>query len=131
MAHLLMPDLGKTVQIPDFRNLSVCGIYFLLSDGVVVYVGQSKLILSRVASHIAEATKVFDAVAFVRCKPENLNDFERRYIEKLLPKYNRAIAESLRALGVVSDCGSKLIAGETRSIRLPRCNMRRRATMLA
>lgn len=131
MARLLMPDMGKLVQIPDFSNLSVCGIYFLMCEGVVVYVGQAKCIRVRVATHIAEATKVFDSAAFIRCKPENLNELERGYIEKLLPKYNHAIAHSLRVAGVVSDCGGKLMAGESRKVRLPRCNMRRTITMLA
>lgn len=130
MAPLLMPDLSKVVHFGSISRLSCCGIYFLLSQEVVVYVGQAKSIRARVGTHIMEGLKEFDSVAFVPCKPEKLYELERRYIEKLMPKYNQCqMSKSLRQLGVESSSGGRLV-GTTMKRRLPRSNIRRTVNVL-
>mgnify|MGYP000214506835 CR=1 FL=1 len=61
------------------------GIYFLISNGSVVYVGQSKNILGRVACH---TEKNFDRVAFLNCCESELNATERLFIDALMPELN-------------------------------------------
>ena len=131
MAHLPLPDLRKSVQISDFRILAGPGIYFLMLDDVVVYVGQAVNMRVRVAAHIGEGTKEFDRVAFVPCHPQNLLRYERSYIEKLVPKYNHAIAHGLRVAGVTSANAGKLIPGPKRRVRLHRSNRRIEVPTLA
>ncbi len=126
MANLPLPDITESVQIPTFASLARSGIYFLMKDDVVVYVGQAVDMRRRVADHIGEGSKEFDRVAFVPCAPDRLLKQERFYIEKLLPEYNAcSLTRNMRRLGIESPTGSKLI-GETRTIRLPRSNVRRK-----
>ena len=62
------------------------GVYFLVSCGEVVYVGQSVQVMNRVQEH--RALKTFDSVAYIPCKPEMLNKLESLYIHILRPKTN-------------------------------------------
>ena len=130
MANLIMPDLDRMIHIPDLASLGKTGIYFLMLEGVVVYVGQAKNIRKRIAAHIADGVKQFDAIACVYAQPKNLKELEDGYIEKLLPRYNNcSLARGMRAGGETGN-GGKLV-GETRRIRIPRTNVRRTITVLA
>lgn len=55
MADLRMPDMDKIVHIPVLKELSRTGVYFLLFEEVVVYVGKAKNIRTRIGSHISDA----------------------------------------------------------------------------
>lgn len=66
----------------------ICGIYFLLQDADVVYVGQSINIISRVATHVTDGTKAFNRWCYVKLQRHELNDVERFYITLLRPKFN-------------------------------------------
>jgi len=61
------------------------GVYFLVQNGEVVYVGQSVHIYSRIAQH---QDKTFDHYAFVPCDAEVLDKLESLYIHVLKPKLN-------------------------------------------
>jgi hypothetical protein len=63
------------------------GIYFLICRGVIVYVGQARHVMKRLAQHTA--TKKFDAWHWVPCPPHRLNAVERAYINALMPPLNR------------------------------------------
>jgi hypothetical protein len=65
----------------------MCGVYFLVSNDRVVYVGQSVNIPARVAQHKTSG-KTFDRVAFVECEKEWLNVLESLYIHVLRPSLN-------------------------------------------
>ena len=69
----------------------VCGIYFLIYNGNVVYVGQSIHIWSRISQHIS-ASKIFDRVAFIPCDQKHLDLLESLYIHFLRPELNGAVA---------------------------------------
>jgi hypothetical protein len=62
------------------------GIYFLIRDGRVSYVGQATMVGRRVASHVP--AKVFDSWAWVPCPAWELNLIERAYIDMFLPEDN-------------------------------------------
>lgn len=61
-----------------------CGVYFLVSAGRVVYVGQSVDVFARLSVHAK--TKSFDAMAYVACAPELLDKLESLYIHTLQPE---------------------------------------------
>lgn len=66
----------------------LCGIYFLIKNSKIVYVGQSISILGRVSAHKRE--KQFDSVAMVECSREDLSRLELFYIRKFKPELNVA-----------------------------------------
>jgi hypothetical protein len=78
-------DEDEILLLAGIRRLK-CGVYFLIKDESVVYVGQSINITQRVAEHTK--TKDFDTFTYVQCKRENLNQIEALYIQRLKPKYN-------------------------------------------
>lgn len=93
-------------MLEGFVNTTVMlkpGIYALLREGVVVYVGQSKKPLSRVEAHRSLQRRiarnaapgwlpikgiVFDEVHVLPCRVEDLDIVERAMIDLYKPKYN-------------------------------------------
>lgn len=86
---------------PDFKVMSageilalaktlipVCGLYFLIHQGKIVYVGQSVDVHTRLAYHRKRFT--FDAVHIVECDRKDVGLMESAYIATLKPKHNRA-----------------------------------------
>lgn len=69
--------------------LDMCGIYFLVRAGVVVYVGQSNYTLNRIATHSRDAEKDFDSVWFMQCGQSQLDALERYWIRVLDPELNK------------------------------------------
>lgn len=90
-------------MLEGFKDVSVVlkpGIYALIKDGVVVYVGQSKRPLDRVYSHRSLWGRkrtpgwlpirgiLFDEVHVLPCRVEDLDEVERALIDLYKPKYN-------------------------------------------
>lgn len=81
----------------------IWGIYFLVADGQIVYVGMSNHITRRVTQH-AERGLQFDAVAWFEAPAEYLQDIEAYYIGRIRPGLNfdlpnyPAFAELVKAL---------------------------------
>lgn len=65
------------------QNLGI--IYFLLDKGEVVYVGQSKVGVGRIAQH---TDKHYDEAYFMPCPVYDLDVYEDGYIWEYMPKYN-------------------------------------------
>lgn len=65
------------------------GVYFLIRQNKIVYVGQSRDVYSRVQSHRAERRIEFDRFKFLDVAVADLNTVERFYIAKFDPEYNR------------------------------------------
>ncbi|MDA8256318.1 MAG: GIY-YIG nuclease family protein [Betaproteobacteria bacterium] len=61
------------------------GIYFLMQEGEIVYIGQSRNVQNRIAQH---GDKRFDSYAVLPCPDATLEKNERRLILKFKPKYN-------------------------------------------
>jgi len=70
---------------------SVCGVYFLIDQDEIVYVGQSLNAMSRIAVHLTDQTKVFDSYTIIECSPEELSDIEAHYILTWNPVFNSDI----------------------------------------
>jgi predicted DNA-binding transcriptional regulator AlpA len=66
------------------------GIYILLFEGEIVYVGQSICPLRRLGDHSSDKGKFFDAYVHIPCRPRDLLALEGLYISKFKPKYNKA-----------------------------------------
>lgn len=79
--------LSMPVIWPQHRH---SGIYFLLDDDEIVYVGQSKNIQARFENH-TKSNKIFNRWFYIFCDIEDLNKTEAYYILMLRPKYNIAI----------------------------------------
>lgn len=62
------------------------GIYFLIKNSEIVYVGQSVDVYSRMACHRRE--KEFDRFHIIPCEKEHLLEIEAKYIAKFNPKLN-------------------------------------------
>lgn len=61
------------------------GIYFLLKDNIVVYVGQSLNVYRRILEH---KRKDFDSFRVIACDECKLLEYERRWIKRFNPIYN-------------------------------------------
>lgn len=62
------------------------GIYFLIKEDVIVYIGQSINLAARLLEH--ERTKDFDSYTFIPCDSAQLPDMEALYILKFKPSLN-------------------------------------------
>jgi hypothetical protein len=74
--------LAKAIWARPIR----CGIYFLIRGGVIVYVGQTIDLHSRLVAHTK--SKTFDSWAWKAYPPGRLNAMERAYIDALMPEEN-------------------------------------------
>jgi Uri superfamily endonuclease len=63
------------------------GIYFLIKDGMIMYVGQAKNIVSRIIDH--RKIKQFDRWSWIHCDFRELDHTERAYINALQPPWNK------------------------------------------
>lgn len=70
-------------------EIQQCGIYFLLKEEDVVYVGQSVNAAGRILTHLKEG-KDFDRVLFWPQRRSRLDDVEKRLIRLLQPPLNHA-----------------------------------------
>ena len=75
---------SEHVKVSEHR-----GIYFLLNDDEIVYVGQSENIYKRIGSHLQ--TKDFNSWNFIEVKEADLSELEAFYILTLKPFYNRSV----------------------------------------
>lgn len=62
------------------------GVYFLIKDDSVVYVGQSVSVFGRIGQH--QNNKDFDSIAWIPCEQEKLDQLESLYIHLLTPILN-------------------------------------------
>jgi hypothetical protein len=65
---------------------TACGIYFLIYEQRVVYVGQSVNVFSRIFTHTQ--TKKFDSYVYMPCERDMLDKLESLYIHFLSPPLN-------------------------------------------
>ena len=91
-----MMDTAKERLLEHLQNCQqplpeagIRGVYLLLREGNVVYVGQSKDCRRRIGSHLASANKDFDAFHIYPHPPsQDLGDLEAHLIYTFNPEYN-------------------------------------------
>ena len=86
------PDLHRTLweALRVAPGSRIPGVYFLISKGEVVYVGQSVNVYSRITSHKSrDEYKRYDEALFLPVPKSDLNDLEVALIHALKPRYNR------------------------------------------
>lgn len=74
------------------------GIYFLLKDGIVVYVGQSTNVERRLISH-KWTDKQYDSCRVISCANDLLLYYEKRWIKRFKPIYNMPTGGSRAGAG--------------------------------
>ena len=80
-------DIREKLGIkPKVKAIEKKFIYFLKMDGVVVYIGQSSSLESRLRKHSRD--KQFDDFDYIECLPEDANNLEAENIVRHNPKYN-------------------------------------------
>lgn len=72
-----------------FEDTIVCGIYFLIGEGEIVYVGQSVDIFKRLREHVQGRYKKWDRFSMIPVRQEKLTEVETWYIQHFRPKYNK------------------------------------------
>ena len=86
----------------DVTAILRCGVYALVRDGAVVYVGQGKKMVARVEAHrsnwgrkstpawmpVSLRGVLFDQVFVLPCRVEDLDRLERAMIDLYKPKFN-------------------------------------------
>lgn len=86
---ITIPDYELEYKNKDWDELeNVAGIYFLMNDWELIYVGHSQNLLKRIKEH-QEWFKLFNGVMFYRINQrwERIL-IEQFYIEMYQPKYN-------------------------------------------
>lgn len=75
-------------------NTRFSGIYFLIDQEEIVYIGQSRNVMARLAVHDADTTKDFNEASWLSCSPEMLNELEARFIFTFRPKLNKSFPKN-------------------------------------
>ena len=77
----------EILNLPRFDSRSkISGIYFLIKDGRIVYVGQSENVHYRAFVHAKQ--KDFDSYTYIPCELSQLGILEAAYINALKPELN-------------------------------------------
>jgi hypothetical protein len=85
--HFTSAELALPMTRHSADESYLRGIYFLFKDGELVYIGQSKNVLSRISAH-KSAGIVFDEFAYRLCERHELNRLEAAYTALHRPKLN-------------------------------------------
>jgi excinuclease UvrABC nuclease subunit len=70
---------------------AIRGIYFLIKDRELIYVGQAVNIYNRVASHKSQGVIDFDSYNWIECNVPDLTAVEVEYILAFRPRLNQRI----------------------------------------
>jgi|SRR5580700_6142141 hypothetical protein len=82
----ILPTLTLDDILARARPWPPTGVYFLIADRKVVYVGRSIRGVARLLEH---QEKLFDSWAFVPCAEQDLIGWERYYTHLFAPPLNR------------------------------------------
>ena len=78
-----------TQSAMNYEHLT--GVYFLILNDEIVYVGRSVNILGRLATHHTNQTIEFNRVFVERCRADQVAHLEAMYINKFKPKHNTSM----------------------------------------
>lgn len=92
VVHPTLPDPLPSVEeilAAAIPAEPIPAVYFLISAGRIVYVGQTTDLYRRIADH-RRVGKDFDAMSWIKVSPAVMSEVEARYIEALKPALNIA-----------------------------------------
>lgn len=69
--------------------LELSGVYVLYRKGIVVYVGKSTQLISRLTAHKRDKRFTYDRVLVHYCTGEEMDKVELIFINQYLPEFNR------------------------------------------
>jgi len=85
-------DSLSSVNLNELKKYNkhefLTGIYFLLKNDEIVYVGKTINLYDRIMVHQKQNVKDFDSYLFLEVDNKKLNLSERYFINKLKPIYN-------------------------------------------
>jgi hypothetical protein len=64
-----------------------CGIYFLICNGSVSYIGKTTDLANRLMQHKIQLMD-YDSFRFIKCDEDKLDLYEKRWINKFKPEHN-------------------------------------------
>jgi hypothetical protein len=79
------------LYLPFQEIMTPPGIYFLVSESKLVYIGQACNVLDRILTHVNEGVKKFDEAFFIPIPVEQLDKVERSLINFYRPEYNKSV----------------------------------------
>jgi hypothetical protein len=99
-AFAKLPITYKNIVDSAIGRSELCGVYFLILGGEVVYIGQSKNVYRRIGRHCDDEKVEFDSFNVLPCHESRLDELESAYISALMPLFNmslgrKRIAQSL------------------------------------
>jgi len=103
-------------DIDGLRRISLhssflSGVYFLCDGKEVVYVGQSTCVGGRIGTHCGEKFKKFDSAFLFPCRPDQLEELERKFIDLLMPRYNNdSLTKVKRKKSAAENCAPEGVA---------------------
>lgn len=78
---------NKAIDFSSIKDKG-CGVYFLLNDDDIVYIGQSVDCFNRVLTHSRDVRKEFNRTCYIPVCRDELNDIEETLISIFKPKHN-------------------------------------------
>jgi len=77
----------QTIVAASLNLADLSGIYFLIRNGEIIYIGQSTCVFRRVYDHLW-AKKIFDSFSYIHCEEKMLDKLESLYIHYYQPTEN-------------------------------------------
>lgn len=84
-----LPGKAEIVAAASPVPRSLSGVYFLIEDEEIVYVGQSANVIARLHAHML--TKKFNKIAILACEEKERTMIEAKYIHQFQPKLNEFV----------------------------------------
>lgn len=84
--------VGASIPVESIAGIS--GVYFLIDNQTIVYVGQSNNVGNRVLVHKQEGRIKFDKFSYIQCELDELNIIESLYIHAYRPKHNGDVGKT-------------------------------------
>lgn len=86
----LQDDGWILLPLEEYKNVpTTSGVYCLLMDNNIVYVGKSKCLFNRIYNHRTCKRGEFDALGYKLYPEESITEIEKLYIKKLHPRDNK------------------------------------------
>jgi len=86
----------------------ICGVYFLIQDNKIVYIGKSFNIYVRIDQHYKSEKIIFDKWNYIELSKEKIDEMETRYVLKYNPKYNKILPTKSSDLKTIKQLKNKL-----------------------